>query len=84
MCIRDREQFYLALRLAAGRVVTREEAMPVFLDDAFVMYDDQRLAQTLRVLAGLGNQVLLFTCQRREELLLRELGIDYYRIDIGN
>ena len=34
--------------------------------------------------AGLGNQVLLFTCQRREELLLRELGIDYYRIDIGN
>ena len=33
------EQFYLALRLAAGRVVTREEAMPVFLDDAFVMYD---------------------------------------------
>ena len=78
------EQFYLALRLAAGRVVTREEAMPVFLDDAFVMYDDQRLARTLRVLAGLGNQVLLFTCQRREELLLRELGIHYYRIDIGN
>ena len=31
------EQFYLALRLAAGRVVTREETMPVFLDDAFVM-----------------------------------------------
>lgn len=78
------EQFYLALRLAAGRVVTREEAMPVFLDDAFVMYDDQRLAQTLRVLASLGDQVLLFTCQRREELLLCELGIDYYKIDIGN
>ena len=74
------EQFYLALRLAAGKLVTREEVMPVFLDEAFAMYDDRRLAQALTVLAGLESQVLLFTCQRREEQMLAELGIPFHRI----
>ncbi len=74
------EQFYLALRLAAGKLVTREEVMPLFLDEAFAMYDERRLAQALTVLAGLENQVLLFTCQRREEQMLAELGIPFHRI----
>lgn len=74
------EQFYLALRLAVGETVTREEAMPIFLDDAFVLYDDERLAQILKVLADMNKQVLLFTCQKREAELLSQMGLDYHMI----
>lgn len=76
------EQFYLALRLAVGETVTREEVMPIFLDDAFIWYDDERLAQTLKVLSGMGRQILLFTCQRREAELLSKMGITYHKIDL--
>lgn len=76
------EQFYLALRLAVGSIVTREEPMPICLDEAFALYDDGRLAQALKVLAATGRQILLFTCQKREMATLEELGIDYHRIDL--
>ncbi len=76
------EQFYLALRLAAGEIATREEAMPIFLDDAFVLYDDNRLAQALRVLSGTGRQILLFTCQKRETKILSEMGIPCHLINL--
>lgn len=74
------EQFYLALRLAVGETVTKEESMPIFLDDAFVLYDDERLAQTLKVLANTNKQVLLFSCQRREAELLSRMGIEHQMI----
>lgn len=76
------EQFYLALRLAVGEIVAGEEALPIFLDDAFVLYDDKRLEQTLRVLSGLNRQILLFTCQKREADLLTKMGIAYHKIDL--
>lgn len=74
------EQIYLALRLAVGNIMSGEEPMPLLLDEAAVMYDDLRLQQVLRLLAETGNQVFLFTCQNREENLLRQLGITYHRI----
>lgn len=76
------EQFYLAFRLAVGNIVTREEPMPLFLDETFAMYDDMRLMQTLRVLKGLGRQVILFTCQHREMDFLEEMGILYHKIEM--
>ena len=42
------EQIYLAFRLAVGEIVTKEEPMPVIFDEAFGMYDEKRLMQTLR------------------------------------
>lgn len=74
------EQFYLAFRLAVGDIVTKEESMPLFLDEAFTMYDDRRLMQTLRVLEDLDRQVILFTCQSRELDLLEKMGIPYHRV----
>lgn len=76
------EQFYLAFRLAVGDVVAKEEPMPVFCDEAFGMYDDKRLAQTLRVLSGLGRQVVIFTCQHREMQMLEEYQIPYTQINL--
>lgn len=76
------EQFYLAFRLAVGKIVTKEELMPVFLDETFSMYDDRRLGQALKVLSDMGEQVILFTCQRREMALMDEMEIPYHKIDI--
>lgn len=36
------EQIYLALRLSVGNVVTKEEPLPILLDEVFAMYDDDR------------------------------------------
>lgn len=77
------EQFYLAFRLAVGDIVTKEEPMPIFLDETFSMYDDGRLGQTLKVLSDTGKQVILFTCQKREMMLLDEMGIRYHEVNMG-
>lgn len=74
------EQFHLALRLAVGNIVMKEDTMPIFLDETFAMYDDRRLEQALKVLTGMNRQVLIFTCQKREMDVLEGLGIPYHRI----
>lgn len=74
------EQLYLALRLGAGELLCREETMPLLLDETFAMYDDDRLAKTLLWLSEYDRQVILFTCQEREEQILKTYGIPYHRI----
>ena len=76
------EQIYLALRLSAGKALSREECLPILLDEAFAMYDDDRLEQTLGVLSELSNQIVIFTCQGREEALLRKNGIRYHKLEL--
>lgn len=70
------EQVYFALRMAVAELLY-DEKYPVILDDTFVFYDDVRLEKTLRWLAGCGRQVILFSCQNREEEILRRNGIHY-------
>ena len=79
------EQIYLAFRLAVGEIVTKEEPMPVIFNEAFGMYDEKRLMQTLRALdcqirKEQGRQILIFTCQKREMELLEQSGITYHKI----
>ena len=76
------EQIYLALRLSAGKALSREECLPILLDEAFAMYDDDRLEQTLGVLSELSSQIVIFTCQGREEALLRKNGIRYHKLEL--
>lgn len=76
------EQIYLALRLSAGKALSGEECLPILLDEEFAMYDDDRLEQTLGVLSELSNQILIFTCQGREEALLRKKGIRYHKVKL--
>jgi uncharacterized protein YhaN len=63
------DQLYLALRLAVAEELTPEA--PLVLDDAFVRFDDTRLAEAMDILRQVGEnkQVILFTCQSRESRL---------------
>ena len=61
------DQLYLALRLAVAEALTPNA--PLVLDDALVRFDDTRLAQAMEILKQTANekQVIVFTCQKREE-----------------
>ena len=67
------DQLYLALRLAVAEEVIPQA--PLVLDDAFVRFDDDRLKETLKLLkqSGETRQVILFTCQSREQKIMEEL-----------
>ena len=67
------EQIYFSLRMAVGCMFCQDETMPIILDDAFVMYDDKRLKQTLHWLYQSGRQVILFTCHSREQRIYEEV-----------
>ena len=63
------DQLYLAVRLAACKLVLpQEEPCPLVLDDALANFDDSRMALALACLEELGEerQILLFTCHSRE------------------
>ena len=63
------DQLYLAVRLAACKLVLpQEEPCPLVLDDALANFDDSRAALALECLEELGEerQILLFTCHSRE------------------
>ena len=71
------DQLYLALRLAVCRLCLPDRP-PIFLDDALASFDDARLTQALELLWELSGkqQVLLFTCQKREgEVLANTPGV---------
>ena len=74
------EQLYFALRLGIGRCLIQDEPLPVLLDETFCAYDDQRLMRTLRWLSGQQEQIILFTCQKREMELLEGMGAAYNKI----
>ena len=55
------DQIYLALRLAAARLLcSGPEKMPLIFDDSFVLYDDDRLRTALKWLVSLSG--LLVPC----------------------
>ena len=60
------DQLYLALRLGVAEVLMPEA--PLVLDDALVRFDDTRLSLAMDILKQQAEekQVILFTCQSRE------------------
>lgn len=66
------EQIYFSLRMAALNILYEEE-LPVILDDAFVFYDEKRLKSALKWLSEQPRQVIIFSCQTREEKMLASL-----------
>ena len=64
------DQLYFALRLAVAEALTPQS--PLVLDDALVRFDDTRLASAMELLteAAEEKQVILFSCQTREQAYL--------------
>lgn len=75
------DQVYFALRMAVCDLLLGDEPMPLILDDSFALYDDNRVKAALAEIAK-RNQVLLFSCQKRERQFLEELGIPYNYIEL--
>lgn len=65
------EQVYFAIRMAAAEILY-EESLPVIFDDAFVYYDEKRLESTLKWLREQQRQVIIFTCQKREQEIVKQ------------
>ena len=61
------DQLYLSLRLAVAEELIPQA--PLVLDDALVRFDEKRMGLALDILEGLAEQkqVILFTCQSREQ-----------------
>lgn len=78
------DQIYLALRLAAAKLIqTKEDAMPLIFDDSFVLYDDERLEKALKWLpSAYKGQMIIFTCHQRESRILEESGISCHLVSI--
>ena len=72
------DQMYLSLRLSSLQEISIEK-MPIILDEAFAYFDNQRLSNILNYLAEeyKDNQILIFTCSKREEEALKNLNIDF-------
>jgi len=66
------DQLYLALRLAVAEELTPDA--PLVLDDALVRFDDTRLEAAMQILAetAQSKQIILFTCQSRENHILTD------------
>ena len=83
LSIGTNHQIYLAVRLAVAELFFPEEPMPLILDDAFALYDDNRLAKTLSYLHDLFHtkkQIFIFTCHKREQEIIEQLHIPYSMI----
>ena len=81
------DQVYFALRLATVMLIEKDgETLPLFLDDSFVQYDEERTKNVLRFLCEESEkrQIILFTCKKREVELAREVfaGKDINIIDL--
>lgn len=78
------DQVYLALRLAAAKLIqTGEDDMPLIFDDSFVLYDDDRLKTALKWLSkAYKGQIIVFTCHQREAQMLTANQIKYHLISM--
>ena len=71
------DQMYLTLRLSALEEITKEK-IPILLDEAFCFYDEKRLENILKILYNsYDNQVIIFTCTKREKELLDKIQLEY-------
>lgn len=59
-----REQLYLALRLCICKILTGNN-IPIILDDPFMSFDDERIANTMQLLREIAvdRQIIIFTAR---------------------
>lgn len=62
------DQFYFALKLSIADLCSKKANLPLFLDDCFLQYDDERLKNAMHMLSKIAQnrQVILFAATKRE------------------
>ncbi|HHY83842.1 MAG TPA: hypothetical protein GX505_14365 [Clostridiales bacterium] len=82
------DQVYLCMRLAAVNLLDRGgEKLPLFLDEPFSQYDEERVKKAFELLKEVSKerQVFFFTCREREyELACAAFGDTLHRLSIGD
>lgn len=75
------EQLMFACRLASIQLLHEDAELPVLLDDVFALTDDSRLTTLLyRLSADYPSQKLIFSCQKREAVILSQHSLSYHLI----
>jgi uncharacterized protein YhaN len=81
------DQVYLCMRLSAVTLIEKErETLPLFLDEPFSQYDEERLKNAFKLLKEISanRQVFFFTCREREyEIAASVFGDSMNRIRIN-
>ncbi len=72
------DQAYLSLRLALIKMLSSDEGMPIFLDDALSQYDDRRVGEAIAFLKEYAEnfQTVLFTCHSSISNAAKQSGIN--------
>ena len=71
------DQLYLSLRMAIIELIFNDEECPLILDDALTQYDDKRRREAILLLSYKhSKQLIIFTCQKKEEEILKAEGIE--------
>ena len=75
------DQMYLGFRFAIAEKI---DNAPIFLDETFAYYDDERLENVLNVLEEKSKttQIFIMTCSDREKRILEKLKIKYNEIEM--
>ena len=77
------QRLYFALRLASADLLYEDDGFPLFLDDVFGNYDDERLKQTLGYLERrTDRQIFLFTGRKEILHVLDQNEISYHLISL--
>jgi uncharacterized protein YhaN len=71
------DQMYFGLRLGLIDIIKEDKKLPLVLDDCFVQYDNNRLKMVMETLGNLNRQIIILSCHRREERILRDINIDF-------
>jgi DNA repair exonuclease SbcCD ATPase subunit len=76
-----KDQVWLACRLGICRALSREEPLPLLLDDPFLTWDDERFERGMRLFGDellAGNQIIIVTCHEGRHRRLREENPEWF------
>ncbi len=73
---------YIGLRIAVAGLLNDNKPVPLLFDDTFSQIDDRRLTNLLQYLAQLDRQIIIFTCQQREQQILDQLAVGYHLVKL--
>lgn len=77
-----KEGVYLCLRLALLELLYGDRKVPLILDDAFAHVDGDRTARLIKLLADSGHQLIITSCDDREQTALDSYGLPYKLINL--